>query len=261
MMGVTIGGSKAGRQAERRKMTKPLRDARPLPALLADRLRERIADGHWEPGHRIPSEQELASAYGVSRPTVRSAVARLVDSGVLRVRHGAGTFVTSHPSGIHAGLQELRSTTRLIAEQGYTCEVVYRSRELRQATAEEAERLEGTPGLRVIAIERCFLADDEVVAFEHDLINAAILPGGIDPDDITGSVFDYLEPFGLLPVQAVGRVRAVHDRSVGWGPRRPKRPLYVCLDQVQYLADGAAVSWSQTYFVEDKFEFTLVRSR
>jgi GntR family transcriptional regulator len=242
-------------------MTSPLRNARPLPAQLADRLRERIADGHWEPGHRLPSEQELAAEYGVSRPTVRSAVARLVDSGMVRVRHGAGTFVTAHRAGILAGLQELRSTSRVIAEQGYSCEVVYRSRELRPATAEEAERFDSPPGLPVIAIQRSFLADDDVVAFEHDLINAAVLPDGVAAEDITGSVFEFMEPLGLLPVQAVAHVRAVHDEAVGWGPRRPRQPLYVCLDQVHYLADGRAVSWSQAFFVEDKFEFTLVRTR
>ena len=242
-------------------MNTPLRDARPLPAQLADRLRQRIADGHWEPGHRLPSEQDLATEYGVSRPTVRSALARLVDTGTLRVRHGAGTFVTSHQGGIRAGLQELRSTSRIIAEQGYTCEVVYRSRALRPASPAEAERFEGPEGLPVIAIERCFLADDEVVAFEHDLINAAVLPAGISAEDFTGSVFEILEPLGLLPVQAVAHVRAVHDPAVGWGARRPKTPLYVCLDQVHYLADGRAVSWSQAFFVEDKFEFTLVRTR
>jgi GntR family transcriptional regulator len=242
-------------------MTNPLRNARPLPAQLADRLRERIVEGQWEPGHRLPSEQELATEYGVSRPTVRSAVARLVDSGMLRVRHGAGTFVTSHQGGIQAGLQELRSTSRIIAEQGYSCEVVYRSRELRPATAEEAARFGSPPGLPVIAIERCFLADDEVVAFEHDLINAGVLPDGVTAEDISGSVFEFMEPLGLLPVQAVAHVRAVHDKAVAWGPRRPAHPLYVCLDQIHYLADGRAVSWSQAFFVEDKVEFTLVRTR
>ena len=242
-------------------MSTSLRDARPLPAQLAERLRQRISDGDWQPGHRLPSEQELATEYGVSRPTVRSAVARLVDSGILRVRHGAGTFVTTHQGGIRAGLQELRSTTRIIAEQGHSCEVVYRSREVRPATSEEAERFDRPPGMPVIAIERCFLADNDVVAFEHDLIDAAVLPDGVDPADIKGSVFEFMEPLGLLPVQAVAHVRAVYDESVGWGRRRPKRPLYVCLDQVHYLADGRPVSWSQTFFVEDKFEFTLVRTR
>lgn len=241
-------------------MNAPLRDARSLPMQLADRLRQRIAAGDWAPGHRLPSEQDLAAEYGVSRPTVRSAVARLVEIGMLRVRHGAGTFVTAYPGGIRAGLQELRSTTRLIAEQGYTCEVVYRSREVRPATAEEAERLDGAPGMPVIAIDRSFLADDDVVAFEHDLIDAAVLPDGVDPAAITGSVFEFLEPLGLLPAQAVAHVRAVYDPAVGWGPRRPEQPLYVCLDQLHYLADGRAVSWSQAFFVEAKVRFTLVRT-
>jgi GntR family transcriptional regulator len=169
--------------------------------------------------------------------------------------------VTNHQGGIRAGLQELRSTTRVIAEQGHDCEVVYRSREVRPATAEEAERFDGPAGMPVVAIERCFLADDEVVAFEHDLLDAAVLPEDVDPAGITGSVFEFMEPLGLLPVQAVAHVRAVYDESVGWGDRRPERPLYVCLDQVHYLADGRPVSWSQAFFVEDKVRFSVVRTR
>ena len=84
---------------------------------------------------------------------------------------------------------------------------------------------------------------------------------GVTAEDFTGSVFEFMEPLGLLPVQAVAHVRAVYDETIGWGPRRPARPLYVCLDQVHYLADGRPVSSSQAYFVEDKVEFTLVRTR
>ncbi len=241
--------------------TSRLRDARPLPVQLADRLRERISNGDWEPGHRLPSEQQLAGEYGVSRATVRSALRRLAESGLLRVRQGAGTFVTSHGGGIRAGLQDLRSTSRIIAEQGYTCEVVYRLREHRLATQEEARRFDSTGPLRVVALQRSFLADDDVVAFEHDLINAEALPDDVDTDEITGSVFEYLEPHNLLPAQAVARVHAVHDPSIGWGPGRPETPLYVCLDQVHYLAGGEPITWSRTWFVEDKFEFVLVRSR
>jgi GntR family transcriptional regulator len=83
----------------------------------------------------------------------------------------------------------------------------------------------------------------------------------VTAEDFTGSVFEFMEPLGLLPVQAVAHVRAVYDETIGWGPRRPSRPLYVCLDQVHYLADGRPVSWSQAFFVEDKVEFTLVRTR
>ena len=193
---------------------------------------------------------------------MRSAVARLVDSGMLRVRHGAGTFVTTHQGGIQAGLQELRSTTRIIAEQGYSCEVVYRSREVRPATAEEAERLDGTPGMPVIAIDRCFLADDEVVAFEHDLINAAVLPDGRrrQPGSPARSSSSWSRSACCRSRPWRTSAPCTTSRSAG-APRRPERPLYVCLDQVHYLADGRPVSWSQAFFVESKFEFTLVRTR
>jgi GntR family transcriptional regulator len=237
-----------------------LRDARPLPVQVADRLRERISAGEWPPGSRLPSEHELAVEYGVSRPTVRSALRRLAAAGLLRVRHGAGTFVTAHGRGIRAGLQQLRSTSRVIAEQGHTCQVVYRTRELRRATAEEAARLESTARPRVVVLERCFLSDEEVVAFEHALVDADLLPEDLDPAEISGSVFEFLEPRGLLPDQAVATVSAVHDPGVGWGPGRPDPPLYLCLEQVQYLPGGEPLSWSRTWFVQAKFVFGLVRT-
>jgi GntR family transcriptional regulator len=234
---------------------------RPLPVQLADRLVERIGAGEWPPGSRLPSEHELAAEYGVSRPTVRSAVRRLTASGLLRVRHGAGTFVTAHAGGIRAGLQELRSTSRIIAEQGHSCEIVYRTRERRRATEEEGGLLESPGRPVVVVLERCFLSDDEVVAFERAVLNADLLPGDVDPADVTGSVFEFLEPRGLLPDQAVATVLAVHDETVGWGPGRPDPPLYLCLEQVQYLPDGGPISWSRTWFVQSRFVFGLVRTR
>jgi GntR family transcriptional regulator len=58
--------------------------------LLAD-----LDSGELPPGSRLPSEQSLADdIYGVSRPTVRRAIAALVEQGRLRVVHGRGTYVT-----------------------------------------------------------------------------------------------------------------------------------------------------------------------
>ncbi|MBS0383284.1 MAG: GntR family transcriptional regulator, partial [Proteobacteria bacterium] len=46
-----------------------------------------------EPGQTLPSERDLARQFGLSRVTVRKAIAGLVEDGVLTQRHGAGTFV------------------------------------------------------------------------------------------------------------------------------------------------------------------------
>ena len=42
-----------------------------LADVLAQRLEQDIAQGHYAPGEKLPSEQQLATTYGVSRPIVR----------------------------------------------------------------------------------------------------------------------------------------------------------------------------------------------
>ncbi len=61
-------------------------------------LRERIHGGEFQPGDKLPKEVELCEEYGASRSTVRRAVARLVDEGLVRVRKRAGMFVCEPPS-------------------------------------------------------------------------------------------------------------------------------------------------------------------
>ncbi|GAB1508192.1 GntR family transcriptional regulator [Actinophytocola sp. KF-1] len=62
--------------------------------LLAD-----LDSGELPPGARLPSEQALADdIYGVSRPTVRRAIAALVEQGRLKVVHGRGTYVAQKTS-------------------------------------------------------------------------------------------------------------------------------------------------------------------
>lgn len=58
-------------------------------------IKSLILDGTLEPFQRLPSENELAIALGVSRPTVREAVRGLLALNILESRHGEGTFVTS----------------------------------------------------------------------------------------------------------------------------------------------------------------------
>jgi GntR family transcriptional regulator len=68
------------------------------PALVwqqvADDIEADIASGALPKNQKLPSEQELADdIYGVSRPTVRRAIAHLVEKGLLTVVRGRGTYV------------------------------------------------------------------------------------------------------------------------------------------------------------------------
>ncbi|OTA40847.1 MAG: hypothetical protein A6D92_12635 [Symbiobacterium thermophilum] len=56
-------------------------------------IQRNVEEGRWPVGHRIPSERELCQQHGVSRTTVRLAIAEAVSRGLLHRVHGKGTFV------------------------------------------------------------------------------------------------------------------------------------------------------------------------
>src|SRR4029079_18418935 len=66
---------------------------------LAARLGGQIDAGALRPGDRLPTEQRLAEAHGVSRTVVREAVHQLRSRGLVRSRQGSGVYVTAAPSG------------------------------------------------------------------------------------------------------------------------------------------------------------------
>ncbi|MCB1942249.1 MAG: FCD domain-containing protein [Candidatus Accumulibacter sp.] len=65
-----------------------------IPDAIAHQLETRILEGSLKPGDRLPAERELAVELGVSRPSLREAIKKLVSRELLVSRHGGGTFVT-----------------------------------------------------------------------------------------------------------------------------------------------------------------------
>ncbi|GAB2750368.1 FadR/GntR family transcriptional regulator [Salinifilum aidingensis] len=57
------------------------------------RLREHVTAAGLRAGDRLPSERELSDRFGVSRASVRQAIAALEVQGVVEVRHGGGTYL------------------------------------------------------------------------------------------------------------------------------------------------------------------------
>ncbi|MGW2894427.1 GntR family transcriptional regulator [Streptomyces sp. NPDC001212] len=64
---------------------------------LAQTLQRRIEDGTYAPGTRVPSENQLVQAFGMSRPTVVRALELLKRDGWLESRQGYGTIVRGRP--------------------------------------------------------------------------------------------------------------------------------------------------------------------
>ena len=75
-------------------MLKPIRPKR-ISDQVFEQLKDHIFRGHFKPGQQLMPERELAQILGVSRPTVREAINKLVNIGLIEQRQGQGTFVTS----------------------------------------------------------------------------------------------------------------------------------------------------------------------
>ena len=65
-----------------------------------EQLKEQLINGVWKQGDKIPSENELATLFNVSRVTVRQALSKLITLGLLETKLGEGTFVKEITPGV-----------------------------------------------------------------------------------------------------------------------------------------------------------------
>jgi len=86
--------------ADKLTLLRPLRPARNLTEELVARIAAEIRGGRLAPGARLPTEQKLMAAMGVSRTVVREAVSALRAEGLVTTRQGSGAFVAADASRV-----------------------------------------------------------------------------------------------------------------------------------------------------------------
>src|SRR3984885_446302 len=64
---------------------------------VVNHIRSLIENGTLQPGDKIPPEREFARSLKISRASLRTGLGYLAARGVLKVRHGVGTFVEDGP--------------------------------------------------------------------------------------------------------------------------------------------------------------------
>ena len=90
----------ASPEADKLTLLRPLRPARNLTEEVVARIAGEIRKGAVAPGQRLPTEQRLMEAMGVSRTVVREAVAALRAEGLVTTRQGSGAFVAVDASRV-----------------------------------------------------------------------------------------------------------------------------------------------------------------
>lgn len=133
----------------------------PLYHQLAEQLIASIADGTLSPGDAFENEVALAARLGLSRPTVRRAIAELVSQGLLVRRRGIGTTVANQMVHRRA---ELTSLYDDLARQGRAPRTQVLSLETGVTDERVAVALGLGPSTPLVAMVRLRLAGDTPLA-------------------------------------------------------------------------------------------------
>lgn len=150
----------------------------PLYYQLKTHILESISAGEYAPGQMLPSERELQERFGVSRATVRQALAELVNEGVLERRQGIGTIVA--PKRIAPQLLRLTSFTEDMRGRGHAAGSQTLTASCVAPPPNVRERLMLAPGESVWEVYRLRLADGEPIGLQQLYVPAWL---GLDEQD------------------------------------------------------------------------------
>lgn len=128
------------------------RSSLPLHAQAEQALRALLARPTQAPGSLLPDEVSLANAMGVSRNTLRAAIARLVQEGRLDRKAGVGTRVVE--PRVHSGVGAWQSFTREMESKGIKVETYSMSARMVGIPADRAGRLHLETGTAVLCLNR-----------------------------------------------------------------------------------------------------------
>jgi GntR family transcriptional regulator len=201
------------RTTEPRTTERPALKGRPPPeivrgpgttvhAQIEDWLAGEIAVGALVPGDRLPTEHDLAAWFGVSRMTLRHALAELTRRGLVTRavgRHG-GTFVAAPK--LEQDLTTLAGFSEQLRRHGMVAGARVLTATQRAAGPAAAAALRLAEDDPVFEVRRIRLADGRPMVLERSLFPAARFPGMLDCR-LDGSLYELLEvKYGLRPHRA-----------------------------------------------------------
>jgi GntR family transcriptional regulator len=237
----------------------------PLVYQLGEAIRDKILRGEYGLGEPIPTEDQLQKFYGISRTTVRLALAKLVNEGYIRRQQGKGTYV--NPQGLvtkgkakslSIDMFGVKSTTQIIQSAGMKVktEVLHFASEI--PSGDIAGKLGINEKDPVLHLERVRYANDRPLVLEKSWIPAAQCPG-LKQEDVKGSLYLALfKKYHHHIAAAHQSLRAIlaselDARILGLQIGDPAMLVH----GVTYLDDGRAIEVQESHFRGESIEFII----
>jgi len=232
-----------------------------LSVAVKEQILTLIRSGEFPPDMKLPAEDELSLRFGVSRVTLREALHRLEEEGLIRRQHGVGTFVNLKTPPITFQLEVNVALSEVLASTGLQQGLASQSVRLVAAPDDVGQALELRPGDLVWELQRVRTANGRPVVFSTDFLPVDVVGEAIPT--LSGSLYKALtEQFGQTIVEGVADVM----------PARVTGPLAVALqvsegclamliEQVDRGAVGRPILLSREYYLSDAFQFRVRRQR
>ncbi len=197
----------SGRSAREMRERLAIDESSSVPLYVQLRDRMRALASKLVASARFPSETEVIAATGLSRITVRRALADLTQEGVLYTRRGRGTFVAAEPD--EEALQAPEGFSRVMTRLGHVPSSIVRSAIGATATQEIANHLGLAEDDSIIVLERLRLMSGKPCMLEIAHLPASLVPGLLE-HDLSGSLYDLLaSEYGLTIASGTERITAV----------------------------------------------------
>ncbi|THG29604.1 GntR family transcriptional regulator [Naasia lichenicola] len=178
----------------------------PLWVQAVDHIAREIAEGRLPPGSRLPPERELCADLNISRVTLRKALQKLVEDGVLRSSHGRGWFVAAGPQKDWPN--SLESFTETAERMGLEASSRILRAEVAPATIDEAEELAIAPGTALFHLERVRMLSSAPIAIDDSRVPASMIPDASSIDFTRASLYEQLAGAGLDLARAESTIEA-----------------------------------------------------
>ncbi|OCL27176.1 transcriptional regulator [Orenia metallireducens] len=239
------------------------KDSRPLYMLVKEKIDEKIENGKYKPGDRLPSEAKLSESFGVSRATLREALRVLEKEVKVNRQQGIGTFITEKLALFKSGIEELNSITQTIEAMGLKAGTVDLELKMNQQVEDLNKEFELNKNDKMVILHRTRTADDEPVAYCEDYLPQRLVPNNITEDDINISLLSFLQEESNIYISyaVADIVPVIADKSLVAKLNLNIGDPILLLKQMHYDDRDNPVLYSKNYFRSDKFEFHVLRNR
>ena len=234
----------------------------PIPAYyqIALHMRSRIAEKEWEVGDSIPPETELAKQYGVSRVTMRQAIAELVKDDILERKQGSGTFINFEPHPLVHDLSLPHILAGRFRKMGLkTSSKIVEAQTFSEPFPEVQTHLQITDDTSIAYLKRVLMIGNEAMAVNRSWFDHTRCPGIADQDLIDGSLSKTLrERYGHVPAYANNSVEGIRctQETANLLGHMLDMPM-ILVRSVSYLEDSTPLEYSITEWLGDRIRFNF----